>query len=97
MPYKATDARWQRSCGHGTQPVRLHIRIIGDKGRLGWRKAVGYGRRSHAETDMFRNKAVIGSRLRARILPAQKTEAKVGFSMLNRTARLGMPVSQRVL
>ncbi len=72
-----------------------HIDTIQAKGRLGWQKAVGYGRRSHAETAMFRYKAIIGSRLRARTLLAQKTETKVGCSVLNRMARLGMPVSQR--
>ena len=37
-----------------------HIRIIGDKARMGWQKAVGCGRRSHAETAIFRLKATIG-------------------------------------
>ena len=69
--------------------------MIQAKGRMGWQKAVGYGRRSHAETAMFRYKAVIGSSLHARTLPAQKTEAKVACSVLNRMTRLGMPVSQR--
>ncbi len=73
-----------------------HIQMIQAKGRLGWQKAVGYGRRSHAETAMFRYKAIIGSSLRARTLPAQKTEAKIACSVLNRMTHLGMPVSQRV-
>ena len=73
-----------------------HIQMIEHKGRMGWQKAVGYGRRSHAETAMFRYKAIIGSSLRARTLPAQKTEAKVACSVLNRTTRLGMPMSQRM-
>src|SRR5919112_283482 len=72
-----------------------HIRMIQDKGRLGWQKAVGYGRRSLGETAVFRYKTIIGRSLRARTLPAQKTEARVGCSVLNRMARLGMPVSQR--
>ncbi len=46
---------------------------------------------------MFRYKALIGSSVRAQTLPAQKTETKVGCSVLNRMARLGMPVSQRVV
>ena len=71
------------------------IRMIGDKGRMGWQKAAGYGRRSHAETAMFRFKAIIGSRLRVRTLPAQKTEAKVACSVLNRMTRLGMPMPKR--
>ena len=35
----------------GTAPSQRdrHIQVIGDKGRMGWQKAVGYGRRSHAE------------------------------------------------
>ncbi len=70
--------------------------MIGNKDRIGWQKAIGYGRRSHAETAMFRYRAIIGSSLRARTLPAQKTEAKVACSVLNRMTKLGMPTSQRV-
>ncbi len=70
--------------------------MIRDKGRMAWQKAAGYGRRSHAETAMFRYKAIIGSSLRARTLPAQKTETKVACSMLNRMTNLGMPASQRI-
>ena len=82
----------------GTAPTQRdrHIQMIQAKGRLGWQKAVGYGRRSHAETAMFRYKTVIGSRLRARTLPAQKTEAKVACSVLNRMACLARPVFQRI-
>jgi len=86
------------SLAAGTTPSQRdqHIQIIQAKGRLGWQKTVGYGRRSHAETAMFRYKALIGSRLRARTLSAQKTEAKAGCSVLNQMTRLGMPVSQRI-
>ena len=69
--------------------------MIRDKSRLGWQRAVGYGRRSLGESAVFRYKAIIGRRLRARTLPAQKTEARVACSVLNRMTRLGMPVSQR--
>ena len=72
-----------------------HIRMIQDRGRLGWQKAVGYGRRSLGETAVSRYKAIIGRRLRARTLSSQKTEARVACSVLNRMTRLGMPVSQR--
>ncbi len=72
-----------------------HIRTIRDKGRIGWQRAVGYGRRSLGETAVSRYKAIIGRRLRARTPPGQTTEAKVGCSVLNRRARLGRPVSQR--
>ena len=73
-----------------------HIRMIRDRGRLGWQEAVGYGRRSLGETAVSRYKAIIGRDLRVRTLPAQKTEARVACSVLNRMTRLGMPVSQRI-
>jgi hypothetical protein len=45
---------------------------------------------------MFRYKALIGPGLRARSLPAQKSETRAGCAVLNRMTRLGMPESQRV-
>src|SRR3954449_5057928 len=43
------------SAAAGTTPSQRdqHIQTIRDKGRLGWQKAVGYGRRSLGETAMF--------------------------------------------
>ena len=73
-----------------------HLRMIQDRGRMGWQKAVGYGKRSLGETAVSRYKAIIGLGLRARTLPAQKTEARAACSVLNRMPRLGMPVSQRL-
>ena len=74
-----------------------HLQLIRDKGRMGWQKAVGYGRRSLGETAMSRYKALIGPGLGARSLPAQKTEARVGCAVLNRMTRLGMPISHRIV
>jgi hypothetical protein len=37
-----------------------HILMIRERGRLGWQKAVGYGRRSHGEGTMLRYQLVIG-------------------------------------
>jgi hypothetical protein len=73
-----------------------HLRMIRDRGRLGWQRAVGYGRRSLAETAVSRYKGIIGRRLRARTLPAQTTEARAACSVLNRMTGLGRPVSQRI-
>ena len=47
-----------------------HIRLIAEEGRMAWRKATGYGRRSLAETAVGRCKAIIGPKLCARSLPA---------------------------
>jgi hypothetical protein len=49
------------------------------------------------ETAVYRYKAVIGRRLRARALRNQQTEAKLRCNVLNRMTMLGMPVSVRTL
>ena len=72
-----------------------HLRVIREKGRMGWQRAADYDKRSLRETAVSRYKTIIGRGLRARTLPAQKTEARVGCSVLDRMTRLGMPVSQR--
>jgi hypothetical protein len=73
-----------------------HIQTIQEKGRRGWQKAVGYGKRALVETALFRYKTLMGPALRARTLAAQKTEAYVACSVINRMTPLGMPLSQRV-
>jgi hypothetical protein len=73
-----------------------HIEVIQEKGRRGWQKAVGYGRRALVETAMFRYKTLIGPTLRARKFEAQQVEARVASSVINRMTHLGMPISQRV-
>ena len=73
-----------------------HIQLIEERGRLGWQRAVGYGKRSLAEVAMFRYKKVIGRGLHARTLPTQKTEAKVACKVINIMTGLGMPVSHRI-
>jgi Transposase DDE domain len=73
-----------------------HIQLIEERGRLGWQRAVDYGKRSLAEVAMFRYKKVISRGLHARTLPTQKTEAKVACKVLNIMTGLGMPVSRRI-
>jgi hypothetical protein len=72
-----------------------HIRIIAEKGRMAWQKATGYGRRNLAETAVGRYKAIIGPKLRARILPAQQGETAIATEVLNRMIRVAKPVSIR--
>jgi hypothetical protein len=71
------------------------MQTIQEKGRRGGERVVGYGQRSLVETAMFRYKTWIGPTLRARTLPAQKTEARVACSVMNRMTQLGKPISQR--
>jgi hypothetical protein len=73
-----------------------HIQMIQEKGRRGWERAVGYGKRSLVETVMFRYKTLIGPTLRARKFGAQQVEARMACAVINRMTQLGMPVSQRV-
>lgn len=73
-----------------------HIQMIQEKGRRRWEKAMGYGKRALVETAMFRDKTLIGPRLRARTLAAQKSEAQIACAVLNRMTQLGMPLSQRI-
>jgi transposase len=73
-----------------------HLRMIQERGRLGWQKAVNYGRRSLGEVAMMRYKTLIGRCLHARTLPTQKTEAAAGCKVINIMTRLGMPVSRRI-
>jgi len=73
-----------------------HIRLITERGRLGWQRDVQYGRRSLGDVAMMRYKHLIGRSLRARSLSAQKVEAAVGCTVLNIMTSLGMPVSRKV-
>ena len=73
-----------------------HIQMIQEKGRRRWEKVVGYGTRALVETAMFRYKTLIGPKLRARTLAAQKTEARMACAVINRLTQLGMPISQRI-
>jgi hypothetical protein len=73
-----------------------HIQMIQEKGRRGWERAVGYGKRSLVETALFRYKSLIGPTLRARQFAAQQVEARVACSVINCMTELGMPISRRV-
>ncbi len=84
---KHADAQSQRD---------RHIRFIAEKGRMAWQRATAYGRRSHAETAVGRYKGLIGPKLRARGLPAQRGEAAIAVEVLNRMTRAAKPISVRV-
>jgi len=73
-----------------------HIRDIKEHGRIAWQRKSGYGVRAHAELAMQRYKRIIGSAMKARELPQQKTEAWISASALNIMSNLGMPVSVKM-
>jgi hypothetical protein len=72
-----------------------HIADIRTHGRMAWQKASGYNQRSRGETLMGRWKAIIGPKLKARSFENQKTEARIGFGILNRMTELGRPNFER--
>jgi hypothetical protein len=67
------------------------IRGIRQYGRKGWKKRIGYHRRSLGETAMFRIKAIFGDRLKNRLLENQKNEARIRCKILNHFTHLGLP------
>ena len=73
-----------------------HIRLIVAKGRMAWQQTTDYGRRSFADAAVGRYKAIIGPKLRARLLPAQQGGVATAAEALNRMIRAAKPVSTRV-
>jgi len=67
------------------------------RGRMGWQKATGFGRRNQAETAVARYKHLIGPKLRARSLPAQRGEVAVAIAVLNQMIGTVKPVSVRTV
>lgn len=96
IPPRKTAVSSQAGTTGNSSPRDRHIEMIAAKGRMGWQKEVGYGRRALVETSMMRYKAVIGRTLRARTLSTQKVEARIGCKVLNRMTTLGMPVSRKI-
>jgi len=84
------------SDGNVQSPRDRHIQPMAEQGRMGWQSATGYGRRNQAETAMARYKHLIGPKLRARSLPAQKGEVAIAVAVPNTMIRTAKPVSVRV-
>ena len=76
-------------------PRDRHIRLMAERGRIGWQRATGYGIRNHVETTMGRYKHLIGPKLRARRRPAQLGEVALAIQVLNRMIREAKPVAIR--
>jgi len=71
-------------------PRDRHIRLKTERGPIGWQRATGYGKRNQSETAMARYKHLIGPKLRARSMAAQKGEVAIAVAVLHtliRTAR----------
>ena len=57
-----------------------HLRMIAERGRMGWQKAAGYNRRALVEASISRYKRVIGDALRFRTVSRQATEVAIAVT-----------------
>jgi hypothetical protein len=73
-----------------------HLRCIAERGRMGWQRASGYGRRALVEADISRWKRVIGDGLRPQTDGRQATEVAIAAEVLNRMLELGRPNYVRI-
>lgn len=74
-------------------PRTQALAAIAAQGLPAWKQAVGYHRRSIAETAMYRFKQLFGDRLASRLFETQVTEVHVRVAALNIMTDLGMPLS----
>jgi len=88
LPYNAINVPSSRD---------RHIAEIRAKGRSEWKRQSGYYLQSHAENAFYRYKRIIGGQLRAKNDDAQKREAAIGCSILNRMREMGEPLSYAVV
>ena len=73
-----------------------HLRVIAERGRMGWQKASGYNWRALVEADISRWKRVIGDGLRSRTDGRQATEVAIAAEVLNRMLDVGRPEYVRI-
>ncbi len=69
------------------------IRNVKQIGRRQWKKDSGYHRQARVKNTFFRDKSIVGNRLRARYPRAQESDAAIVCNTLNRMIELGRPAS----
>lgn len=81
-----------------TAPTARDLDVLAIKahGRMAWQKTTGYSQRARVETQMGRWKSIIRERLRSRTLENQRTESRIGVSVLNKMTSLGRPTFERI-
>jgi hypothetical protein len=68
-----------------------HLRVVAERGRMGWQRASGYNDRALVEADISRWKRVVGDGLRSRTGGRQATEVAIAADVLDRMLDLGRP------
>jgi hypothetical protein len=74
----------------------LNVKTRWKLGAKKWKKETGYHKRSLVETGMFRQKQILGDKLKSRKFSTQVTESKLRCSIINKMTHLGMPESYRI-
>jgi hypothetical protein len=88
---KNAAIRQHGNCAAARLPRDENLRQVRRWGPRGWKRRVGYHRRSLVETAFWRLKRSFGETLKNRHLDNQKTEAALRCKLLNHFAHLGLP------
>jgi hypothetical protein len=96
IPPRVNAVLWPET-GGGAKERNADVRRIREIGRGGWKAEVGYHTRSVVETQMYRQKTMLGERVRGRSDAARASELRVRTHALNRMTALGMPVPYRLI
>ena len=92
-PRSGSKIRQHGNCTCAPLQRDENLRQIRRLGRGGWAKASGYTRRCLAETQMMRQKRILGGSLLSRETARQWVECQLRCAVLNRLTHLGMPES----
>jgi hypothetical protein len=90
-PRKSSKIRQHANCPEPPLQRDENLRMIRKVGREQWAKESQYTRRCLAETQMMRQKKILGGSLASRCQPNQVAECRLRCAILNRLTRLGMP------
>ncbi len=90
-PRRNAKIKQHGNSGEPPLPRDEAIREIRRVGRKRWKETIGYHRRSLSETAMHRIKCCFGNKLKNRVLPNQRAEARLRSKILNHFTRLGLP------
>lgn len=74
----------------------LNVKTRWKLGTKKWKQESGYHKRSLVETGMYRQKQILGDKLKSIKFSNQITESKIRCSILNKMTHLGMPESYRI-
>ena len=94
IPPQKNAKIWRHGNHAGPKHARdENLRQIRQRGRPQWKEDSNYHQRSLVENTMFRYKTIFSEKVLSREDSRQRTELKLGFSMLNTMFQLGMPDS----